>query len=261
MMTRWRSDDEGALAGADVGADALARVLLTDVPQTRELAEGRKPPQLTLQVYEDLVMLTRYHADGRLHQTYPVRARDVRRVLADEVPRRLGPLPASTWDVVSYGGSDVLLLYLAPSRRTLHVAPGEGPGAPLSWEVALPPLLWVAQFTAVVQRHHLFAVRARPAGDGDALYAAPLWNVDPRSGLICFGAVPLPAVEPLHLHQVIDAFFGSLFTPHYPEGKSIAHPTDLAAAWEAARGQRRYPLNDLVRVGTVGGLFGGREGR
>jgi hypothetical protein len=235
----------------------LDEALLRDVDDAA-LDAAREAPAQRITLYRGgLITSTWYHPDGTVERAYPIAAAELR-ARASEHQADSGPLPPNTWRVLFRATARVLAVYLPPRVRQLRYQASEGAAiaAPRLFSLPLPGLLWVAESGAGSDNHRLFAVARRPQDDQTSVYAAPLFNVEARSGTICFGTVQPPGVDAAGFDAVVRAYFESHFSGSWPEGKSRAHPSDLLAVWTALEGKKRYPTSDLVRVGTLGGVLG-----
>jgi hypothetical protein len=235
----------------------LEEALLRDVDDAA-LDAAREAPAQRITLYRGgLITSTWYHPDGTVERAYPIAAAELR-ARASEHQADSGPLPPNTWRVLFRATARVLAVYLLPRVRQLRYQAREGAAiaAPRLLTLPLPGLLWMAESGAGSDNHRLFAVASRPQDDQTPVYGAPLFNVEARSGTICFGTVQPPSVEAAGLDAVIHTFFASHFSGSWPEGKSRAHPRDLLAAWMALEGKKCYPTSDLMRVGTLGGVLG-----
>jgi PRTRC genetic system protein B len=97
----------------------------------------------------------------------------------------------------------------------------------------------------------VYAAKKRPRSQGEYIYHAPLFNVY-QNGTTCAGT----ARYPQELEKIPEAFFASFFTKEaFSRGRSQKYPDDLIRLWEEIDGKPRFPLEDLVKMGTVGDLL------
>ncbi|MDD4987070.1 MAG: hypothetical protein PHQ43_15135, partial [Dehalococcoidales bacterium] len=97
----------------------------------------------------------------------------------------------------------------------------------------------------------VFAVKKRPQATGEFIYHAPLFNVY-QNGATCPGTHRYPQ----KVEKIPEDFFNSFFTlAANTNGRSQKYPDNLLRLWEEIDGHKRYPLNDLVKIGTIGDLL------
>jgi len=239
----------------------LEEALLRDADDVA-LDAARETPTQRITLYRGgLITSTWYHPDGTVQRAYPIAAAELR-ARASQRQADSGPLPPNTWRVLFRATSRILAIYLPPRVRQLRYQAREGAAiaVPRLYSLPLPGLLWVAEVGAGSDAHRLFALTGRPNDDDTSVYACPLFNVDPRTGNICFGTVQPPSIEVAGFDAVARTFFESHFSGSWAEGKSRAHPRDLLAVWTALEGKKRYPTSDLAPVTTLGGVLGVRKG-
>ena len=193
-----------------------------------------------------------------------IAAAALRRAVA-AIPFASGLLEPNTIAVgLTTTGHSYKAVYLPPRRRALRLRTDS---AVLTFTLPLPPLIWIARWTAHSQAHSVVACTAYPGSAADQVYEAPLFNVA-KGGAICFGNVALPGPQAVAagaspaavpLTTIVDAFFEAYFSPHYPDGKSLAHPSSLLAVWQglskAEPAPESYPLDDLVPAGTLAAML------
>jgi hypothetical protein len=91
------------------------------------------------------------------------------------------------------------------------------------------------------QPPYVFAATRRPRSLEDELSHCPTYNTH-DSGRVCAGS----QVFPRDPSGVPEAFFRSFFAPSLGAGKSRRHPDDVGQLWVELRGQRAFPIEDLV---------------
>ena len=194
-----------------------------------------------LDFYQDSIMF--YLVDGKVIQTKMVSARDVTMALLQEVPMSSGLLPQGT-------------LWWRQSKAGPAFALWRPPGV---WKVALqleafkPPRRFKLPMPGFVficspgREPRIYAAKKRPASPRDAIYHAPLFNIF-SNGDTCAGTHKYPP----DVGEIPESFFTSFFTKdaQYNE-RSKKYPQDLLKLWEELDGKPRYPLKDLVRIGTI----------
>ena len=201
------------------------------------------PLQVRLDFHAETVLLHDY-AD-RVVRVHLVSALDIAHALARELDLTTGLLPAaSLWWTRTSTGTHVAV-WREP--RVWVVSLREQPGAlPRRLRLPLPGLVFVCR---VSQPPFVFAARARPRSEEDQLYRCPCYNVF-DTGRVCPGTEVVPT-DPA---RVPEWFLHSPFSPHIGHGKSRRYPDDIGRLWVELRGQRQFPLDDLVphlRVGDA----------
>ena len=98
---------------------------------------------------------------------------------------------------------------------------------------------------------YIYAAKRRPQSIRDFIYKAPLYNVY-EAGNSCTGTHRYPQ----DINQVPESFFTAFFTKAAVSGnRSQKYPDDLLKLWEEIDSKRKYPMDDLVRIGTIGDLL------
>jgi hypothetical protein len=97
----------------------------------------------------------------------------------------------------------------------------------------------------------VYAAKKRPQSTGEFIYHAPLFNVY-ENGTTCPGTHQYPQ----ELEKIPESFFGAFFTQGAMyTGRSQKYPDDLLKLWEEINDKPKYPLKDLVKLGTVADLL------
>lgn len=100
----------------------------------------------------------------------------------------------------------------------------------------------------------VYAAKKRPRSLGEALYHAPLLNTF-RDGRTCPGTHRYPE----RLEEIPESFMQSFFTREGDtKERSKKYPHDLLKLWEELDGKEHYPIKDLVPLGTMGQIMGGK---
>lgn len=201
------------------------------------------PLQLRLDFHAETVLLTDYI--GPAVRVRRVSALEVAHALAGQLDLGSGLLPpGALWWSRTRTGHHVAVWRQA---RVWVVSLRDGLDTPLRrLRLPMPGLVFVC---GLGHTPFVFAARRYPRSEDDQLYHCPTPNVFP-TGRICPGTEtfpPDPAKAP-------EAFFHSAFSPHLGQGKSHRYPDDIGRLWEELRGQRHFPLDDLVphlRVGDA----------
>lgn len=115
--------------------------------------------------------------------------------------------------------------------------------------IPLPALLMIAS----PKEYSLYALNIemwsqfKPKGN---IYAAPFPNVR-TGGSICWGKNEQPKYSPDHANDVWKAFFESPFNADLTNGKSNKYPDDVRQMLSELDLKEMYPVDDLVKIGTV----------
>jgi hypothetical protein len=98
------------------------------------------------------------------------------------------------------------------------------------------------------QPPYVFAAKARPSTQSDAVYRCPTFNVF-ETGRVCTGSHAFPA----DASRVPEAFFESYFSAveSTGRGRSRRHPDDVGQLWNELQGKTSFPVDDLMPHGTV----------
>ncbi|MFN7971234.1 MAG: hypothetical protein U0166_02635 [Acidobacteriota bacterium] len=131
-----------------------------------------------------------------------------------------------------------------PTRYTCGLDRPDGSVEPLT--VPLPGLVIFGCGTS----YSVWAIagsKFRP--DAPALHA-PFPNVG-HEGAICFGSHVPPRASGLTIQAACELFLGTSFNDHQIAGKSRAHHEDVRRQLRAVAGKNRYPVLDLVQMGTT----------
>lgn len=208
--------------------------------------------RLRLDFYSDSIVLHRVQ-EGAV-TTRLVRAEDIIHAINSEFPISTGLLPPEClwWQRTRVG--PVVALWRPPRVWRCALAM-EAFGAPRRFSLPMPGLVFLCR---AGRAPRVYAAERRPRSHQDPLYHAPLFNVF-RDGSTCQGThkygQDLPGIP--------EEFFAAFFSPEGDtDQRSVKHPRSLLALWKELDGKRKYPMADLVRLGTVGDLmaFIDREG-
>lgn len=199
------------------------------------------PLQVRLDFHAESVVLHDY--TERAVRVRLVSALEVAHALARELDLTTGLLPPNTlwWSKTARGVH--VAVWCEPRVWTVRLREQYGT-PPRRLRLPMPGLVFVCG-----QGHtpFVFAAKRYPRSEDDPLYSAPVYNVFP-TGRICPGTETFPA-DPA---RVPEAFFHSAFSGHLGQGKSQRYPDDIGQLWEGLRGQRHFPLDDLVSHLRVG---------
>lgn len=114
---------------------------------------------------------------------------------------------------------------------------------PERFAIPMPPFVFLCRPGSAPSG---WAVKRRPQQLDEPLYRLPCFNVF-ANGLTCQGTARYSD----DVRQHPDEFFGTFFSRAAAEEVSAQHGRDIAALWSALAGRRRYPLDDLMRVGAL----------
>jgi len=194
-----------------------------------------------LDLYQDSIIF--YLVDGKTIHTKMVSARDVTMALLREVPMSSGLLPqGALWWRQSKNGPQ-FALWRPPGvwKVALVLEPFK---PPRRFKLPMPGLIFIC---SPGRQPRIYAAKKRPASPRDVIYHAPLFNIF-SNGDTCAGTHKFPP----DVSEIPESFFASFFTreAQYNE-RSKKYPKDLLQLWEELDGKARYPMKDLVRIGTI----------
>ncbi len=174
-------------------------------------AEGLdRTPRLALVFTDETVWATRFDPTGTPIVTYPVAAVDVANAFnASTADSGLLPPDVLFWQ--RRKGATRLGVWLPPRVRAISFATGRR-----TRTVRLPLPGFV--FVGAGGEYQIWAAQERPTKGEDALYHAPLPNVD-EHGRICFGNAHPPACSPATIGPAVELFFTTNFNTHLSENK------------------------------------------
>ena len=181
-------------------------------------------------------------------------SRETVRAAFSLVPTDSGMLPPGT---IRHGtglsGEQWMAIYIPPARHTLHLA-GVAPTL-VTINIPLPAFVFAGRGSG----YSIWAVKEPVIRPETIVYQAPLPNVSPDGGRICFGGANAPSVSNLTIMQAFHTFMeGSLYSASEVANCSRAYPQDVRYQLvEVSRARMRtYPYDDLVPItGYRGSLF------
>ena len=135
------------------------------------------------------------------------------------------------------------------SPQIWPVALQEEPFVPARrFRLPMPGLIFVC---SAGKPPYIYAAKRRPQSTGEFVYKAPLYNVY-DSGNSCAGTHRYPQ----DANKIPESFFAAFFTRSAVSGsRSRKYPDDLLKLWEEINGKRKYPMDDLVQIGTIRDLL------
>jgi len=210
-----------------------------------ELGIPPDPLRIRLDFHHQALTLTEF--DGDLVNTRVVSAYEVAQALASELNLASGLLPENTlWWKNSRSGP-IYAVYVAPG--IYKVAVQVDPKKPARrYTIPLPGLIFLC---IPGQEPWVYAVKKKPRSESDPVFAAPLLNIF-ANGRSCPGSNQYPE----KVEKIIEMYFLSFFTraAEY-RGRSRKYPLDIEQLRKELDKKPRYPLEDLVQIGTVKNLI------
>ena len=111
-----------------------------------------------------------------------------------------------------------------------------------------PPLVFAVRSRRLMV--WALAENRRPERDS-LLYLAPYWNVYADGG-VCHGSMPAPETVSIeNLSHWSHAFFASRFTGSNLGTQQCTHPEGFFGLWRSLAGKDAFPVEYLIRKGTV----------
>ena len=203
------------------------------------------PLRLRLDFHHQAVVMTLF--EGEAVNTKVVSAMDVAHALASDLSFGTGLLPTSTlWWENSRNGP-IFALYEEPKIRKLALLEMAGK-PPRRFTIPLPGFIFLC---SPGQPPWVYAVKKRPTKESDVVYKAPLCNLY-QNGRSCPGNHRYPQ----RVADIVESFFVSFFSHEADlRDRSQAFPDNVVQLWEFLDKKRKFPLDDLVRHGTVKDLM------
>lgn|SRR5487761_1954640 len=210
-----------------------------------ELGIPPDPLRLRLDFHHQATVMTIFREDTTI--TKQVDALDVAHALASDLSFGTGLLPpGSLWWTNTRGGP-LFAIYAEPKIRTLTLQANMKQKL-RRFTVPLPGLVFLC---TPGQPPWVFAVAKKPTKETDAIYHAPFTNIF-RDGRSCPGSHKYPT----RVADMVESFFISFFSATADlTGRSKKFPKNVVSLWESLDGKKRYPIDDLVKYGTVGDIM------
>jgi PRTRC genetic system protein B len=212
-----------------------------------------RPDATRVSIHCDIssVCIERHEADGS-SSLYPIHPHDLIKALASAFQASLFSdlLDSDILACAQKGEVQWLLGWRAPQKTGVWVE-----GSDRAFQIPLPALLMLRQHqpSAGISSHRVFALPSseRPRDPQLPLLAAPLANVSPQNGTVCWGNIPRPGQCRGSLEEDWAQFFGTRFGTHGLERRSKAFPEDIRHAYQHLEAQAapHYPLEDLLPTG------------
>jgi len=185
--------------------------------------------------------------EGETVTSKVVDAMDVSHALASELSFGSGILPPGTiwWRNTKSG--PVIALYVEPHIRQVTLQT-DIKKQPKRYKVPMPGLIFLIRAGIPPW---VFAVKKKPKKETDTVYRAPLANIF-ANGRTCPGSHKFPA----RLEDMVESFFVSFFSATADlRNRSKQFPGNVIHLWEFLDGKRKFPLDDLVKHGTISDLL------
>lgn len=201
-----------------------------------------------LDFYQESIVL--YLLDANTTTTHMVSGREVITALLSEVPLGTGILPqGALWWQQGNRGVEIGL-WEPPQVWTLSLMVKQFE-PPRRFKIPMPGLV----FGCIPARApRVYAAKKRPEALDDVLYHAPLFNIF-MSGETCAGTNKYPS----NVLDIPKSFMVSFFTAAANhEGRSKTCKS-LLSLWEYLEGKKKYPMSDLVKVGTMEEIMNARR--
>jgi len=210
-----------------------------------ELHVPADPLRCRLDFHHQAVVMTLFEGDGV--ETRIVSAYDVAHALASDLSFGTGLLPPGTiwWQNTRNG--PLFALYVDPKPRRLALQE-IAVQPPRRFLLPLPGFIFLS---SPGRPPWVFAVKKKPARETDIVYRAPLCNTF-ADGRTC----PGNHVYPNRVADIPQSFFVSFFTAAGDlHNRSQRFPDNVIRLWESLDNKKKYPLEDLVKHGTVKDLM------
>lgn len=213
------------------------------------LPESLKVPadelRLRLDFYNQAVVLNTY--ENKKQTTRIVSAMDVAHALAKELSFGTGLLPDNVLWWTNSNAGPVYAIWEAPRKRVVALQE-TALKAPKRFNIPLPGLIFLC---SPGKPPWVYAAKKRPTKATDIIYRAPLCNIF-NNGRSCPGNHKYPE----RVQDVVESFFMAFFSATADlQNRSIKHKSSVVKLWESLDGAKQYPLNDLVKHGTVHDLL------
>lgn len=213
------------------------------VPDTLQVPTD--PLRFRIDVHNQSVVLREF--DGDVSSVKWVDAMDLAIAVARQLPSGTGLLPKNTlwWKNTSEG--PIYALWEEPKVWKLALQE-MALKTPRRFECPMPGLIFLCM---PGKTPWVFAAKRRPTKESDIVYSAPLCNIF-ASGRVCAGSHKFP----MTVGNIPDSFFRSFFSPTADlSNRSVMFPENVVHLWEYLDKKKKYPLNDLVKMGTLKDLI------
>ena len=211
-------------------------------------AELNIPPdklRARLDFYHQAVVLSIY--DAEVATTRVVSAMDVAHALANDLAFGTGLLPPATIWWRNTRGGPVYAIYVEPKiwKVALEL---DVKTPPRRFNLPMPGLIFLC---SPGRAPWVYAVKKKPTKETDDVYNAPLCNIH-EDGRSCAGTHHYPT----RVADTVHSFFTSFFTATANlRNRSKQYPDNVVRLWESLDNKKRFPVGDLVKIGTIKDLM------
>lgn len=198
-----------------------------------------------LDFYHQAVTLNIF--DEEIVSTRVVSAMDVAHALANDLAFGTGLLPQGTLFWRNTKSGPVFAIYEEPRIRKVALSTGMDK-PPKRFTLPMPGLIFLC---SPGKAPWVYAVKKRPAKEQDEIFNAPLCNIY-ADGRSCPGNNKYPT----RAADIVQSFFTSFFTAAAGlDKRSQMFPRDILQLWKFLDKKRDFPLDDLVKIGTLKDLL------
>ncbi|MCK4265910.1 MAG: hypothetical protein KAX31_01420 [Thermoplasmata archaeon] len=181
--------------------------------------------------------------EGETVTSKEVDAMDIAHSLAAELSFGSGLLPDRALWWLNTRSGPVVAIYVEPQVRQVALQEDISK-PPRRFKIPLPGLIFLCRPGSPPW---VYAVKRKPTKETDIVYKAPLANIF-ANGRNCPGTHKFPA----RVGDVVQSFFISFFTATADlRNRSVKFPGNVIHLWEFLDGKKKYPMDDLVRHGTI----------
>ncbi len=210
-----------------------------------ELSIPPDPLRLRLDFFHQAIQMTLF--DGDKVENKIVSALDIAHALSNELSFGTGLLPDNTLWWKNTRSGPCYAIYVEPKIRTLALQLAVDKPAS-RFTIPLPGFIFLCK---AGRPPWVYAVKSKPTKETDLLYRAPLLNIF-ANGASCPGSHAYPERIP----DIVQDFFVSFFSNTADlENRSIQFPKSILDLWKLLDGKKEFPIDDLVRCGTIRDLM------
>jgi len=210
-----------------------------------ELGIPPDPLRLRLDFHHQAVEMTFF--ENETVTTKMVSAMDVAHALASELSFGSGLLPPNTLWWRSTRSGTVVAVYEAPRIRILALQK-DIRKPPKRYTIPLPGLIFLCQPGTPPW---VYAVKRKPTKESDIVYKAPMANIF-ANGRSCPGSHKYPN----RVADMAESFFTSFFSSTADlSNRSVKFPQNVIHLWEFLNKKKKYPMADMVKMGTISDLM------
>ncbi|MBA7689612.1 hypothetical protein ES703_98120 [subsurface metagenome] len=138
-------------------------------------------------------------------------------------------------------------LYVEPKVRKVALQE-TATGPPRRFTIPLPGFIFLC---SPGRPPWVYAVKKKPTKETDIVYKAPLCNIF-ENGLTCPGNHRYPT----RVADIVQSFFMSFFTTTANlKDRSLSFPNNIVRLWESLDKKHKFPMQDLVKHGTIKDLM------